>query len=88
MTAVTGGKMDEATFRGEMARAKAMQELSPGMDADYWAGYQRGLRRRYHGERFGTEEEHERFLSLSEEEGDEFRRRFGEGYRDGLGKGA
>jgi hypothetical protein len=33
---------------------------------DYWRGYARGLQRTFHGEGFGTEEEHQAWLSLSD----------------------
>ena len=49
---------------------------------DYWAGYQRGLRRAFHGERFGTDAEHQLWLSLSDD-----RAELGRGYRDGLTAG-
>jgi len=49
--------MDKATFEHEMNRAKTFQGLETDR-AEYWIGYQRGLRRAYHGESFGTAEEH------------------------------
>ena len=78
--------MTEKKFRSEMRRAKTMMENSNHTDvfnADYWAGYQRGLRRAYHGENFGTADEHARWLSLVERD-DERSRRRGQGYRDGI----
>ena len=56
----------------------------PQEDPYYWEGYQRGLRRAYYGEVFGTEEEHNLWLSLADDEVDESRRERGRGYRDGL----
>jgi hypothetical protein len=50
---------------------------------DYAAGYRRGLRRLYHGERFGTEEEHARYMALLGDP-DLSRSEIGRGYRDGL----
>jgi hypothetical protein len=34
--------------------------------SDYASGYQRGLRRAYHGKTFGTAEEHAKFLAMRE----------------------
>ena len=49
--------MDKKTFEHEMMKAKTMQAVESDR-AEYWIGYARGLRRAYHGERFGTEQEH------------------------------
>lgn len=67
--------MDEKQFRTAMLRARAI-------GGDYASGYQRGLRRLYHGESFGTAEEHSRWLALGLD-GDP-REDLGRGYRDGL----
>ena len=45
----------------------------------YATGYQRGLRKHYHGADFGTPEEHEKWMSLSDDRVD-----LGDGYRDGF----
>jgi DNA-binding transcriptional regulator YiaG len=45
------------------------------LEGKYKSGYRRGLRRQYHGERFGTAEEHEKLLGRDDE--------YGRGYRDG-----
>ena len=67
--------MDENEFKNLMRRAQR--------DAgDYATGYQRGLRRHYHGERFGTTAEHTKWTSLGQD-GDH-REELGRGYRDGL----
>ena len=50
---------------------------------DYWAGYCRGLQRAFHGEEFGTEEEHARWISLADK-GDLQSHERGCGYLDGL----
>lgn len=59
--------MTEQKFKLEMRRAEAMRRMESDnpFNADYWAGYQRGLRRAYHGENFGTAEEHKLWMSLS-----------------------
>lgn len=71
-----------ATFETEMRRAQIMQTAEPDR-ADYWTGFQRGLRRAHHGESFGTQAEHELWLSLADDEMAD-RRMKGEGYRAGL----
>ena len=40
--------MDEQRFKREMAKAQAFRKI--GENPDYWRGFIRGLRRRYHGE--------------------------------------
>jgi hypothetical protein len=52
-------------------------------DASYWNGYVRGIRKNYYGKNFGTEAEHELWLTLICET-DNRRHSLGEGYRDGL----
>lgn len=66
--------MNERDFRDLMARVKLI-------GGDYAAGYQRGLRRLYHGEVFGTDEDHAKWMSLGLN-GD-LREELGRGYRDG-----
>ena len=72
--------MRQEAFGREMAKARAF--ITVGDRPDYWAGYWRGLRRRYHGENFGTDSEHELWMSLSDDD-DETRKEEGRGYRDG-----
>lgn len=77
--------MTRETFTREMVKAmKAKIFAHRSNGPDYWEGYQRGLRRAYYGEVFGTEEEHNLWLSLADDEVDETRRERGRGYRDGL----
>ena len=73
--------MDREKFDHEMLKATTMQEH--GDRTDYWYGYQRGLRRRFHSEVYGTQEEHEIWMSLTDDE-DEQRVERGRGYRDGF----
>lgn len=77
--------MNDRTFGREMATAKMMLETDDNQD--YWAGYQRGLRRAYHGESFGTEQDHEQWLGLVDD-ADPQRQSRGRGYRDGLAIGS
>ena len=77
--------MHERIFKSRMFKAEAMQGI--GEKPDYWAGYQRGLRRLYHGEKFGTDEEHDLWMNLADDV-DEGRADRGRGYTDGfLNKG-
>lgn len=74
--------MTEQQFKNKMNYARAMHDNSD--DQRYWAGYIRGLRRYYHGEKFGTEEEHIKYISLADEARYESRQRMGQGYVDAL----
>ncbi len=67
--------MTDDKFMHLMMRARTMDHV--GLEsAEYWRGYERGLRRTFHGERFGTDEEHGRWTERSDE--------LGRGYHDGL----
>ena len=72
--------MKTTEFESLMRRSRIESELG---DADYWAGFQRGLRRAYHGDAFGTAEEHAIWLSLADA-ADPARAELGRGYADGL----
>lgn len=74
--------MTRGRFEHEMARARTMQGLDTG-GSEYWTGYQRGLRRAYHGENFGTPKEHLLWLTAVNSD-DTMRHQRGQGYRDGL----
>lgn len=58
---------------------KAYMEAARTLGGYYAAGYQRGLRRLYHGEAFGTEADHQKWLAM-----DGHRQEQGDGYRDGF----
>jgi len=75
--------MTEQKFKSEMRRAEAMRRQADPMMAEYWAGYIRGLRRAYHGENFGTAEEHASWLAAANSR-DESRKQRGRGYADGM----
>ena len=74
--------MDETRFLTLMKKARNFSHL--GGRPDYWHGYQRGLRRGFQGELFGTVDEHERWMRLADEGVDNAARERGRGYRDGL----
>lgn len=72
--------MDRITFERMMRHAQTLAKLET---PDYYAGFQRGLRRQYHGSSFGTDTEHQQWLALVNDP-DASRRAKGRGYRDGL----
>lgn len=75
--------MTESEFQHNMAGGKTLAGLSDVPDVYYWEGYQRGIRRNYHGDKFGTADEHRLWLSLSSEIVEDRRFR-GIGYRAGV----
>jgi hypothetical protein len=75
--------MTEQKFKSEMRRAETMRRDAEPERAEYWAGYIRGLRRAYHGENFGTEAEHKRWISCVNDRDEQHKQR-GQGYLDGL----
>ena len=75
--------MTKETFNYEMAKASPFACL--GERICYWEGSQWGLGRAHFGKVFGSQEEHERWMSLaSDGKADEFQRERGRGYLDGL----
>ena len=76
--------MNEYEFRHNMLGAKSLSEFSESPDSDdFLVGYQRGLRRLYHGKNFGTLEEHILWMSLIDDR-DKSREMRGAGYRFGF----
>jgi len=67
--------MEKGVFESYMRRAKFLA------NGEYVTGYQRGLRRHFHGVSFGTDAEHTQWLSL---QADETRAEQGRGYLDGF----
>jgi hypothetical protein len=74
--------MNESRFLSLMTKARMAS--CRGEHADYWHGYQRGVRRGFQGELFGTEAEHEEWMRLADGGPDKASRERGRGYRDGL----
>ena len=74
--------MDFERFKKEMQLAEHMAKMDSERE-NYWRGYQRGLRRAYHGGKFGTLEEHNKFIDAVHSL-DESRRETGKGYADAL----
>jgi hypothetical protein len=58
---------------------KKLMGLARPDDTGYSTGYQRGLRRHYHGEQFGDPGEHQTWLAMAGH-----RQAQGSGYRDGV----
>jgi len=73
-----------SAFASLMRRADTLRraELDPAV-SDWWAGYVRGLRRAHHGEKFGTETEHDMWLAAADST-DPRRASMGRGYAAGL----
>jgi hypothetical protein len=74
--------MDLKTFEKEMQRC----EFLIGTDSNrkiYWLGYERGLRKIYFKENFGTSEEHLKILKALYSQ-DEKQKLIAQGYNDAL----
>lgn len=73
-----------SAFASLMRRADTMRRIDDDpMHSSWFAGYMRGLRRAHHGERFGTQAEHDLWLSAIDSP-DEQRAALGRGYRAGM----
>lgn len=72
--------MDRERFESEMRLAEIKGKIER---ADYWIGYRRELRRAYHGEKFGTLEEHREYLDAINSF-DQAQRETGKEYADAL----
>jgi hypothetical protein len=80
--------VDFKTFEKEMQRCELLIRTDSKRES-YWRGYQRGLRRTYYKEEFGTHEEHLKILKALYSE-DEKQKLIVQGYDDALqdwGKG-
>ena len=75
------GLMDVQTFKSRIFHAEVMRNIE--RRHDYWAGYCRGLQRAFHGELFGTKEEHALWSSLTELPDEQSQER-GRGYLDAI----
>jgi len=64
-------------------KVKAKTFRSTDDRSAYWKGYMRGLRLAYHGKKFETQEEHNKWMALIYDD-DEVKREMGRGYRDGM----
>jgi len=72
--------MNQNTFQSYLMRTKSLQSLDSER-SEFWRGYQRGIRRLYHGKSFGTAEEHEKWMNCAD--GD-YRKQLQDGYHAGF----
>lgn len=73
-----------STFASLLRRADTLRRHEDDPVRNSWfAGYMRGLRRAHHGERFGSETEHQLWLSAADSS-DPMRAALGRGYGAGL----
>ena len=72
--------MEKTQFQSLLGMARSMQSLDLDR-ADFWRGFQRGARRAYHGEAFGTDAEHHQWMRCRD---GEYRRDLQTGYRAGF----
>lgn len=71
-------------FASLLRRADTLRRMeSNPVRESWWTGYMRGLRCAHHGERFGTQAEHDLWLSAAEST-DPQRAALGRGYLAGL----
>ena len=68
------------SYQSKLQRATTMSIADPE-NAEYWRGYARGLRKNHHGDNFGTDAEHNLWMTAS---GDQTRENRSRGYRDGF----
>ena len=77
--------MEQESFEDLLGMAKSLHELHTKNQeygkADWWRGFKRGLRRLYHGENFGTDEEHNKWMNCAD---GEYRKQLQAGYRTGF----
>lgn len=74
--------MTKAQFDLEIARASSMI-LCDTKNINYWVGYDRGAKKAYHGERFGTAIQHAIYCEMKYYVDPQIQE-IGNGYRDGL----
>ena len=72
--------MKKPLFEHELTKAQTLYKYGKDEEKDYWRGYMRGIRRRYHGEKFDTEDAHQQWLGFIN---DDYHREVGRGYRAG-----
>ena len=76
--------MTEDEFKTSMRAAQKFESMAAQPhESEFWSGFQRGLRRLYHGENFGTENEHILWMALADSPY-ESRRMKGRDYRAGF----
>ena len=77
--------MTETEFQSNVRAAEQFRRYAKYPEAEFWGGYIRGLRSHYHGERFGTDNEHEIWSAMADNHGGDSARYIrGIGYRAGF----
>lgn len=76
--------MTEQEFQHNARGAEYLRRLSETPDVYFWEGYLRGVRRHYHGENFGTADEHAMWMNSAHETRYQQRRFRGLGYQCGF----
>ena len=73
-----------SSFASLMRRADTLRRVEDDpIKSAWWTGYMRGLRRAHHGEKFGTQAEHDLWLAATESVNEQ-RLAMGRGYVAGL----
>ena len=75
-------RISKKEFVEWMMESSTFESVMPE-HAEFWTGYQRGLRRLHYGDDFGTDTEHETWHKITDDENDMIRRQRGQGYRAG-----
>ncbi len=76
--------MNQEEFEYNISRAEEFHRLSTGLEIYFWEGYLHGLRRHFHGDRFGTDSNHILWLNLKTENHDFSRKYRAVGYSTGF----
>jgi DNA-binding transcriptional regulator YiaG len=71
--------MKKSLFDIELTKAEVMVGVE---QTAYWTGFINGLKRRFHGDAFGTQEEHEKWMAVAGDSDEEVKEQ-SRGYRDG-----
>lgn len=73
-----------SNFASLVRRADTLRRVEPDpIRGEWWIGYMKGLRRAHHGESFGSQAEHDLWLSAADSS-DPSRAALGRGYAAGL----
>lgn len=77
--------MTKREFQINLNGAETFRRLAESNELSFWEGYLRGVRRHYHGEIFGTDDEHALWMNLLTNRTSDTRRRYrGLGYQCGF----
>lgn len=77
--------MERSTFKSVLGLAKSLEkahaENKDYRRSEFCRGFRRGIRRLFHGENFGTDEEHNKWMNCAD---GEYRKQLQAGYRTGF----